>query len=42
MGDREKRREDRNSKNWISWKQKEVFRWNIKYFSWLFKGYDFR
>ena len=28
-----KRGEDENTKTWISWEQKEPFRWNKKHFS---------
>ena len=28
-----KRGKDRNTKNWIFWEQKELFRWNKKHFS---------
>ena len=27
------------TKIWISWEQKELFRWNQKHFSWFLKGY---
>ena len=30
MADRKKKREDENTKNWISWEQKEFLRWNEK------------
>ena len=33
MADREKREEDGNSKIWISWDWKGLFRWNEKHFS---------
>ena len=39
MADREKRGEDGDTTIWISWKRKELFRWNKKHFSELFKGY---
>ena len=32
MADREKRGGDINTKVWISWERKEIFRWNKKYF----------
>ena len=35
----EKRREDENTKIWISRERKELFRWNKKHFSQFFKGY---
>ena len=34
-----KRGKGRNTKNWISWEWKELFRWNKKDFSQIFKGY---
>ena len=34
-----KEREDRNTNIWTSHKQKKLFRWNKKHFSWLFMGY---
>ena len=40
MANREKRGKDRNWKIRISWARKELFRWDKKYFSQLFKGYD--
>ena len=33
MADMEKRGEAENTKIWISWEGKELFRWNKKYFS---------
>ena len=36
---RRKRGEDGNTKNWISREGKELFRWNKKHFSWLFRDY---
>ena len=39
MADREKKREEGNTKIWISRDQKELFWWNTKPFSYLFKGY---
>ena len=33
MADREKIEEKENTKIWISWERKELFRWNKKYFS---------
>ena len=33
MADSEKRGEDGNTKVWISWEPKELFRWNEKHFS---------
>ena len=33
-----KRREDRNTKIWIFWEQKELFRWNKKAFSIVIYG----
>ena len=40
MADREKGGEDENTKIWISWERKELFRWNKKHFSWFLKGYN--
>ena len=34
-----KRRKDRNTKNWIYWEWKELFRWNKKQFSQFLKDY---
>ena len=32
MADRERKKgEDRNTKVWISWEQKELYRWNKKH-----------
>ena len=39
MADMEKRWEDGNTKIWISWEWKELFRWNIKVFAIIFMGY---
>ena len=33
MADRDKKREDGNTKIWISRERKELFRWNKKHFS---------
>ena len=30
IADREKKREGKNMKNWISWERKELFRWNFE------------
>ena len=32
-------REGGNTKTWISWERKKLFRWNKNYFSWLFRDY---
>ena len=39
MLDRGKREEEGNVKVWLSKERKELFRWNKKHFSSLFKGY---
>ena len=39
MADMEKKEQTENTKIWMSWEQKEFFRWNKKYFSQLIKGY---
>ena len=39
MADREKGKEYRNTNIWISRERKELFRWNKKHFSKLFKDY---
>ena len=39
MADKEKKGEDGNTNIWICRERKELFRWNKKQFSWLFKGY---
>ena len=39
MADREKKKEDGNTKTWISQKWKEIFRWNKKHFSYFLRGY---
>ena len=31
MADSEKRGEDENTKNWISWQRKKIFGWNKKF-----------
>ena len=41
MADREKRREDANTKIGISWEWKELFRWNKKTFLIVFEGLSF-
>ena len=41
MADREKRREDENTKIGISWEWKELFRWNKKTFLIVFEGLSF-
>ena len=33
-----KKGKDENTKIWISWERKGLFRWNKKHFSQLFKG----
>ena len=33
MTDKEEKGQDGNTRVWISWKWKELFRWNKKYFS---------
>ena len=38
MADREKKREDGNTKIWISQEQDELFRWNKKHFEGLSFG----
>ena len=40
MTDREKRGEDENTKIWISWEGKELFRWNKKEIS-VLEGLSF-
>ena len=40
VADRE-REEDKNTKTWISREQKELLRWNKKYFSYFLNGYHF-
>ena len=39
--DRERRGEDRNTKIWISWERKELFRWNKRAFFIVFEGLSF-
>ena len=39
MADREKKRENGNTKMWISRERKELFRWNKKHFSKFLKDY---
>ena len=39
MADREKRGEDGNTKIWISWERKKLFKWTKKHLSWFLKGY---
>ena len=39
MADREKRGEVGNTKIWISWEWKKLFKWNKKHLSWFLKGY---
>ena len=39
MANKEKGREDGNTKIWISRERKELFRWNKNHFSWIFEGY---
>ena len=41
MADRERKREDGNTKNWISRKRKELFRWNKKTSFMVFEGLSF-
>ena len=41
MADREKRREDENTKIGICWEWKELFRWNKKTFLIVFEGLSF-
>ena len=41
MTDRGKRGEDKNTKIWISWEGKELFRLNKKTFFIVFKGLSF-
>ena len=40
MADRKKKREDENTKIWISWEQKDLFRWNKNIF-YSFEGLSF-
>ena len=40
MTPREKEREDGNTKMWIPWEQKEIFRWNREHISYFLRGYD--
>ena len=41
MDDREKKREDGNTKAWISQERKELSRWNKKHFFLIFEGLSF-
>ena len=41
MADRGKGGEDRNTKIWISWEQKGLFRWNKKTFFIVFERLSF-